>query len=33
MTCENTLTLFKIYLKGIAHILITFSQANDLYEI
>lgn len=33
VTCGNALTVFKIYLKGLAHILITHSPTNDLWKM
>jgi hypothetical protein len=33
VTCGNTLTVFKIYLKGLAHILITHLPTNDLWKM
>lgn len=32
VTCANTLTVFKIHLKGPPHILITRSPTNDLWK-
>lgn len=33
VTCGNTLTVFKIHLKGPAHILITRTLTNDLWKM
>lgn len=33
MTCGNTLTVFRVYLKGPPHILITRSRADDAWRM